>query len=154
MAQCEKDGKVYKHRSSFIHHEKIHTDEIFKCENCHKIYKTKKSLNTHKTSHTVRVISCEQCDEEFVSRDSFKRHVKRIHEEVTYNCAICNQRFSRKDNLKCHYAKCKERKNTQVEENKKLEHENMDIEFMKMNKNKTYQDNFEIFSSRRYLKMH
>ena len=47
-------------------------------------------------------VKCPQCEMSYTHKPSVKRHIKTIHEKLTYACSLCSKVYSYKNSLKRH----------------------------------------------------
>jgi len=103
-APCTVCGDMF-HPSSLKRHLKLHTDEKpFGCTVCDKKFRDASSLKVHEKIHTDdRAYQCDQCTKTFVRLNEYKRHKKRIHDNIKdHVCETCGQAFMMETNLKKH----------------------------------------------------
>ncbi|XP_059620047.1 zinc finger and BTB domain-containing protein 41-like [Phlebotomus argentipes] len=94
--QCEVCSMVFKLRSNYLRHKKIHTVQEKKhvCETCGAKYSTKSALKDHtKLAHDKMGFSCEVCGKVFGVERFLKRHSKTHSSERPYACDLCPQTF-------------------------------------------------------------
>lgn len=78
---CDVCGKILKHRSSFITHQRAHRQEkFFKCKRCGKTFIDQSTVTKHLRTHSgVKPFTCSICQRSFSQSGNLRRHVKRIH---------------------------------------------------------------------------
>ncbi|XP_018399873.1 PREDICTED: zinc finger protein 665-like [Cyphomyrmex costatus] len=116
--QCGTCKKMFKDKTHFLNHKKIHEDERpYPCEFCKHKFRTKDNLSTHmvalhanderfKSNKHLYVrgksYKCETCNKEFKNKAHFLNH-KKIHEdEKPYECEFCKHKFRFIGNLRSH----------------------------------------------------
>ena len=128
--QCAKCDKSFGAFSSLRRHTRTAHEQFFKCAMCYKFFKGKKTLKEHmmsKHEYAPKIHKCHNCDQNFDSEDSlaehknnckikcdlcdkelkgknsYKKHMIRVHGEVgTCACIVCGQQFPSVSSLKRH----------------------------------------------------
>ncbi|XP_008180857.1 zinc finger protein 595-like [Acyrthosiphon pisum] len=77
-------------------------DNLLTCAICCSCFLYKSWLKRHITSHMDPSVSCDRCNKVFKRGDSLKRHIKSMHEAVSYTCKTCSKSFNTTSNLKRH----------------------------------------------------
>ncbi len=115
LEKCE--GKIFQcvHCSystpvsaNYRKHVKVHTGQGYECEKCHRIFPTRQRYRVHCLIHDPNRIKsmCEHCGQEFMSDDAVKKHVVRVHTEVTelYQCSDCHFTAKLETDLRKHFS--------------------------------------------------
>ncbi|KAM4030797.1 uncharacterized protein ACNLHF_018407 [Anomaloglossus baeobatrachus] len=92
---CSKCGRYFNQKSRLVRHERVHTGETpHLCSECGKCFVKKSDLVTHQQTHTgEKLYSCSDCGKCFVYKSSFIRH-QRIHTgEKPHSCSECGKCF-------------------------------------------------------------
>ena len=118
--KCDKCDDVFSRRSYYImHHRAIHGGHPmpnlsanatqFMCDQCPNIYDSKASLQQHiynihsNYQPPNNPKKCKFCDRVFKNLNSFKEHVKVVHEKSTpFKCDHCGKSFGTKTRLRSH----------------------------------------------------
>lgn len=105
MHQCKTCGKVFKSKSSLVHHVRTHTGERpYVCHLCQKRFVNGGHLHTHMRIHTgEKNHICLACNKAFATAQQLTKHTIAIHtSERPYGCTYCTKRFASSSNLSTH----------------------------------------------------
>ena len=99
-ALCNKFLKGKKILKEHMMSEHEYAPEIHKCCNCDQNFDSEEFLAEHKSNCKIR---CDLCDKELKGKNSYKKHMIRVHGEVGMcSCTICGQQFPSVSSLKRH----------------------------------------------------
>ncbi|KAM4030807.1 uncharacterized protein ACNLHF_018414 isoform 2-T2 [Anomaloglossus baeobatrachus] len=101
---CSKCGRYFNQKSRLVRHERVHTGETpYSCSECGKYFVQKSDLVKHQQTHTgEKLYSCSECGKCFVYKSSFVRH-QRIHTgEKPHSCSECGKCFVYKSSFVKH----------------------------------------------------
>ncbi|XP_075188289.1 uncharacterized protein LOC142262556 [Anomaloglossus baeobatrachus] len=98
------NGNSFPLETSFVKHQKIHTEENrFSCSNCKKYFKRKSNLVKRQRTHTgEKPYLCSECGKCFNQKSHLVTHKSTHTGEKPYSCSECGKCFTRKSELVIH----------------------------------------------------
>ena len=111
---CEKCGKHYLYRSTFLYHMAHHQAQDgpdLICTLCHTEFSTREALIEHVHTHNrykpdltrSKNHQCPKCQKKFTTSKDVRRHMVTHTKDRSFLCEFCPQTFARKDHLRRHY---------------------------------------------------
>ncbi|XP_073537590.1 uncharacterized protein [Phyllobates terribilis] len=102
---CSKCGRYFNQKSNLIRHERIHTvgEKPYSCSECGKCFNWKSMLVSHQRSHTrEKPHSCSECGKCFYWKSLLVSHQRTHTGEKPYSCSECGKCFVQKSHLVIH----------------------------------------------------
>ncbi|XP_075207211.1 uncharacterized protein LOC142312195 [Anomaloglossus baeobatrachus] len=96
-------GNRFPLKTSFVKHQKIHTENRFSCSKCGRYFNQKSRLVRHERVHTGETPhSCSECGKCFVKKSDLVIHQQTHTGEKLYSCSECGKCFGYKSSFVIH----------------------------------------------------
>ncbi|XP_077109816.1 uncharacterized protein LOC143766210 isoform X2 [Ranitomeya variabilis] len=96
-------GNRFSLTTSFVKHQKIHTEERFSCSTCGRYFNLKSDLIRHEKIHTgEKPHSCSECGRSFIRKSVLVKHQRTHTGEKPFSCSECGKCFLQKSVLVNH----------------------------------------------------
>ncbi|KAM5280707.1 zinc finger protein 41 homolog [Ctenodactylus gundi] len=94
--ECSECGRVFKHKTDHIRHQRVHTGEKpFRCDRCGKPFRHSSDVTKHLRIHTgEKPFKCGECGKAFNCGSNLLKHQKTHTGEKPYACAECGKAFA------------------------------------------------------------
>ncbi|XP_077112986.1 uncharacterized protein LOC143768181 [Ranitomeya variabilis] len=101
---CSQCGKYFHQKSELVRHERIHSgNNPYSCSECGKCFRKKSNLADHQRIHTgEKPYSCSECGKCFIQNSRLAVHQRTHTGEKPYSCSECGKCFIQNSRLAVH----------------------------------------------------
>ncbi|XP_037659294.1 zinc finger protein 41 homolog isoform X1 [Choloepus didactylus] len=94
--ECSECGRVFKHKTDHIRHQRVHTGEKpFMCAQCGKTFRHSSDVTKHQRVHSgEKPFTCSECGKAFNCGSNLLKHQKTHTGEKPYECQECGKTFA------------------------------------------------------------
>ncbi|XP_058421027.1 LOW QUALITY PROTEIN: zinc finger protein 41 homolog [Diceros bicornis minor] len=106
--ECSKCGRIFKHKTDHIRHQRVHTREKpFRCDRCGKTFRHSSDVTKHQRIHTgEKPFKCGECGKAFNCGSNPLKHQQTHTGEKPYECKECGKTWFAYSSCLIRHRKC------------------------------------------------